>query len=191
MFCRQCGKPIGNQAFCSACGAATGLESDASPGPTIPMPTAMPPAFLAGRVRRHLHTLGILWIAFAAYSIVTWLVAYTFLRGYFGGHAWFMSMGAPWMYGMHGAPTMPGVALWWMPMVTVFVTLRGLLSIATGIALLTRQAWGRTFAIVVAILTVLKPITGTVLAIYTLWVLWGPFSSVEYAQIAAEGTEEL
>ncbi len=151
------------------------------------MPTAMPPALLAGRVRRHLHTLGILWIAFAAYSIVSWLVAYTFLRGFLGGHAWFMNMGAPWM---HGAPTMPGVALWWMPMVTVFVTLRGLLSIATGIALLTRQAWGRTFAIVVAILTVLKPITGTVLAIYTLWVLWGPFSSVEYAQIAAEGTEE-
>ena len=185
MFCRQCGKPIGQQAFCTACGAATGMGSPA-PGP-VPVPPGMPPALLAGRVRRHLHTLGILWIAFAAYSVVTWMVAYTFLRGFFGGHAWFMNMGAPWM---HSAPAMPSAALWWMPMVTVFVTLRAILSLATGIVLLTRQPWGRVFAIVVAILTIFKPITGTALAIYTLWVLWGPFSQMEYERIGAEGPEE-
>ncbi len=187
MFCRQCGKPIGNQAFCSACGAATGLASTPAPGPIpVPPPGALPPHW-SGRVQRHLHTLGILWIAFAGYSMLQWLLAYSFLHGMASGHAWFLNMGAPWM---HGAPALPSAALWWMPLVTVFVTLRGLLSLATGIALLTRQTWGRTFAIVVAILSVLKPFTGTALAIYTLWVLWGPLSGLEYAQIVAAGPEE-
>jgi hypothetical protein len=148
----------------------------------------MPPPYLAGRVRRHLHTLGILWIAYAGYSVLQWLVAYSFLHGLASGHAWFQNMGVPWM---HGMPMIPSGAFWWLPMVTVFVTLRGILSVATGVALLTRQSWGRTFAIVVAILTLIKPITGTALAIYTLWVMSGPISHLEYAQISTEGPDEI
>ena len=137
-------------------------------------------------MRRNLHTLGILWLAFAAYALGTWLIAYTFLHGMVSGHPWFLNMGAPWM---HGAPMVPAGAFWWVPLVTVLVTLRAILSVFTGIALLTRQSWGRTLAIVVACVTLFKPIVGTALAIYTLWVLLGPFSGLEYAQIVSSGPE--
>jgi hypothetical protein len=50
--------------------------------------------------------------------------------------------------------------------------------------LLTRRPWGRTLALVVGILTLLKPLLGTALGIYTLWVLAPTVSGAEYDAIA-------
>jgi hypothetical protein len=45
------------------------------------------------------------------------------------------------------------------------------LGFVAGWGLLERRQWARSLAIVVAIIAILNPILGTVLGIYTLWVL--------------------
>ncbi len=172
MFCSQCGQPIRQQAFCSACGAATGIGLTAN--------NAV--ARIFSRVSRHVQTVGVLWLAYAGYVLLHWLLAITFMRSYFAGHAWFM--GTP-----MGMSPFPFAANWgWLiPLITAILIVRSILSVIVGIALVTRQPWGRTFAIVMAVLTLIKPFTGTALAIYTLWVLWGPYAREEYSQIVAEG----
>jgi hypothetical protein len=73
----------------------------------------------------------------------------------------------------------------WIPeFITALIFGRALLAVITGIGLLRRAPWARTLAIVVAFLTLIKPLTGTVLSIYTLWVLLPAPSSREYEQIA-------
>ncbi len=58
------------------------------------------------------------------------------------------------------------------------------LALFVGYSLLTRRPWGRTFAIIVAVLTLLKPLFGTALGIFTLWVLAPSTSGLEYDAIA-------
>jgi hypothetical protein len=53
----------------------------------------------------------------------------------------------------------------------------------TGIGLLRREPWARTLAIVTAFLALIHPFTGTILGIYTLWVLLPSASGQEYEQI--------
>jgi hypothetical protein len=62
----------------------------------------------------------------------------------------------------------------------VFATL----SFLVGFSLMTRKPWGRTLAIVVAILQLIKIPFGTALGIYTLWVLAPATSGAEYDAIA-------
>jgi hypothetical protein len=63
----------------------------------------------------------------------------------------------------------------------VVVTLAGsVISIATGFALLQRRSWGRTLALVMGILALIRIPIGTGLGIYTLWVLAPAASAAEY-----------
>ncbi|MGB0125422.1 MAG: hypothetical protein WBP63_18425, partial [Silvibacterium sp.] len=73
---------------------------------------------------------------------------------------------------------------WLVPLITTILIGRTILSVVTGLALVNRAPWARILAIVAAFLTILKPITGTALAIYTLWVLLPGPSAQEYDQIA-------
>ena len=86
-----------------------------------------------------------------------------------------------WMYG----PFHPGG--WLVHWITAAVLVRAILSLLVGIALLTRQPWGRIFAIVIAVLTLLKPLLGTLLAVYTLWVLLCRNADREYARLTVPG----
>jgi hypothetical protein len=72
---------------------------------------------------------------------------------------------------------------WLMPLITAILIGRSILSFVTGFALVNRAPWARILAIVAAFLTILKPITGTALAIYTLWVLLPGPSGEEYDQM--------
>lgn len=138
--------------------------------------------FSFSRIARHVRTLGILWIVFAIYTVVTWLLVLPFLHMAFGGGSWMgnsMRGSELWIYGFH-----PGG--WLLHIITIAVIVRALLSLAVGIALLTRQPWGRVFAIIIAVLTLIKPILGTILAIYTLWVLLERDAGENYAQLAAQ-----
>ena len=76
---------------------------------------------------------------------------------------------------------------WLLEFITVMVLARAILSLAVGMALLTRQPWGRIFAIIIAVLTLIKPILGTVLAIYTLWILLGRNADQDYARMTVTG----
>jgi hypothetical protein len=131
------------------------------------------------RVARHLQTLGILWVVFAVYSALTWLMVLPFLHMAFGGGGWMRGSDA-WM----AAPFHPGG--WILHFIAIAVFVRALLSLAVGVALLTRQPWARIFAIVVAVLTLIKPFLGTILAIYTLWVLLECSAEQNYSQLSAE-----
>jgi hypothetical protein len=170
MYCSKCGQPIGSQPFCPSCGTPTGIASPA-PGMSV---------YYGGRVARHLRTLGILWVVFAVYMVLHWLLVLPFLHAFLGNRNPWMADSNPWMYGFH-----PGG--WLLHMIAVVVIVRAILSLGVGIALLTRQPWGRIYAIVIAILTLLKPFLGTILAIYTLWVLLCRNAGMEYDQIVLSG----
>jgi hypothetical protein len=167
MYCSKCGQAVGAQPICPSCGTPTGIGTPAAGIPFVP----------ASRIARHLRTLGILWIAFSIYLVLRWVLVLPFLRGWLGANPmWMHGPYSPnaWMYG----PLHPGS--WLLHVIAIMVLVRFVLSLAVGVALLTRQPWGRVFAIVIAVLTLIKPILGTVLAIYTLWVLLGHNARQDY-----------
>lgn len=173
MYCSACGQPIDPyQPYCPRCGRQV-----------TPIMTPTPPPWISTRVHRHLHTLGILWIVYAGWILMGWLIALPFLSGIFHGWSGPWGHGGMW-YGFHfpfsGMP-------WFVPLVTAILTVRAILCVITGIALLRRASWGRVLGIVTAVLTLIRPITGTILAIYTLWVLVPGASGQEYDQMVAGG----
>lgn len=187
MVCANCGGQI-QGAFCSKCGAPAAAPAPpygAQPQPGYPAPPpnayAAPPAQMmyVPRVSRHLQTLGILWLVYGAYRALAGAVAVLFLMGvatppFLGG------MGPRGMTFMPFAPVMGGLAA----VAGVFILLSSCLSFATGFALMTRKPWGRTLAIVAAVLSLIKIPVGTALGIYTLWVLAPSASGMEYDSIA-------
>ncbi len=122
--------------------------------------------------------MGILWVVFSIYLLLRWLLILPFLRGWLGASPMWMHGSNAWAYG----PFHPGG--WLLQVITIAVVVRVILSLAVGIALLTHQPWGRIFAIVIAVLTLLKPIVGTLLAIYTLWILLSRNAGQEYDRLA-------
>jgi hypothetical protein len=145
--------------------------------PQPPMPMLVP------RVQRNLQTLGILWCVFGAYRILgglagMFVLRMVTLRGFGGG-------GGGWPFNNHyhgtfGPPWLGAL----LPLIAVYTVCVAALALLVGYSLLTRRPWGRTLAIVVGILTLLKPLLGTALGIYTLWVLAPSASGDEYEAIA-------
>lgn len=172
MFCSQCGQSIGALSQCPHCGAATGVAGFA-------------PAAGNSRVARHLQSLGILWTVYAVYSALRWMLILPILHRFLGGGAWLPSFNMGYMGPMGYGAWHPGG--WIVSFLGALVLGRAVLSLAVGIVLLTRQPWGRIFAIVIAALTLIKPLLGTALAIYTLSVLLGRNAEQEYARLAAPG----
>src|SRR5579875_103267 len=161
--------------YCSACGQA--LVAGAAVCPRCGRPAGVAPVpFVYNRVHRHVQTLGWFWIAYALWSVLGALLALPFLEGM--SHGWFGNMHMHsmqiWPFGMYGTWH------WLMPVVIVTLFLRAILSAAVGIGLLQRAPWARVLAIIAAVLTLIKPITGTILAIYTLWVMAPGLSAQEW-----------
>ena len=64
MYCDGCGAPVeAGQAFCSRCGKQF-------VGPVTALQSS------TGRVQRHVHLLGILWLAFSALNAIGGVVVY-------------------------------------------------------------------------------------------------------------------
>lgn len=177
MVCQACGTPVAEGVnFCSKCGAqVTPAQPMYAAYPQPPVPMYVP------RVHRHLQTLGVLWCVFGVYRVVTGLIGIIFLRAFtthnFGDDTWMF--GGRW-HGPFNPMWMGG--LW--PVIAVVAVCAAALALVTGYSLLTRKPWGRIVAIIVAILTLFKPILGTALGIYTLWVLAPGASGLEYDAIA-------
>jgi hypothetical protein len=168
MFCSGCGQPVDpNQQFCLKCGRAV---------PQV-APVVAPTPWFYTRVHRHIQSLSILWIAYGVWTILGWLLAMSFFAGWFGGYFGHMHHGP---FGEFPFTSLP----WFAPLITVVVVGRAILCFATGIALQRRTPWARILAIVAGFLTLIKPVTGTALAIYTLWVLLPSPSAQEYDQMA-------
>jgi|HubBroStandDraft_1064217.scaffolds.fasta_scaffold221597_2 hypothetical protein len=181
MFCSGCGQPISpGQQFCLRCGrqvpAPAGMPGVPVAG-GVPYAAAPPVAYFYSRVHRHLQAMGILWIAYGAWTLFQWAIAMSFFSGIFGNYF------GHWNHGPFGEFPMMHLP-WFAPLITIIVVARTLLSVVTGIALVRRAPWGRMLALVTAFLTLIKPITGTALAIYTLWALLPAASAREYEQMA-------
>jgi hypothetical protein len=163
-------------AFCSRCGARVQPPPPMYSAPTYPAPMQFPP-----RVQQHVQTVGILWCVYGAYRAATGIFATLFLMGitshrFFG--AW--GPGAHFMFMRHAPWMMGGVA----SVVAVFTFISAALAFTVGFSLMGRKPWGRTLAIVMAILSLIKIPVGTALGIYTLWVLVPAESGAEYDAIA-------
>ena len=140
-----------------------------------PMPLYVP----IPRVPRHLQTLGVLWCVFGVYRIASGLLGMFFVRIATMGR-----FGSEWPFGRFGGPFGPHWMGAMLPLIATAVAISAGLALLVGYSLLTRRPWGRTLAIIVAILSLLKIPFGTALGIYTLWVLAPADSGAEYDSIA-------
>jgi hypothetical protein len=92
------------------------------------------------------------------------------------GHGWFDDAG----WGFPAGEILPAVL---STMGMLSLVLAGI-GFVVGFGLMERRPWARTMAIVVGIIALLNPILGTVLGIYTLWVLLPGDAEVEYGKIS-------
>ena len=123
----------------------------------------------SGRVARHTHLLGILWIAYSAISllggVILMVVSHT-------------------IFGPLGLPSMPGgPPMFIRPLlsaIAIVLLCKAAVGIAAGLGLLQRQDWGRILAIVLGVISLINIPFGTALGVYTLWVLVSPGADQEY-----------
>jgi len=167
MYCSACGQPLdASQTICQKCGRQT-----------APIASYAPALYPSNRVHRHMHTMAILWIAYSGWILLHWVIAVGFLAGAFTN--WGHINGFD---GLYGFPFFH--ATWLVPLITCILAGRAILCLVTGMSLLRRASWARTLAIVTAFLALIHPFSGTLLGIYTLWVLLPSASGQEYEQIA-------
>ncbi len=175
MVCQACGAAIAEGVhFCSRCGAqvvATPPMYQAYQQPPMPLYVPVP------RVPRHLQSLGVLWCLFGVYRIVGGLFGMFFFRV----ATMHTRFGNEWPFGQMGGPQWMNAML---PLIATAVAVLAGLALLVGYSLLTRRPWGRTLAIIVAVLSLLKIPFGTALGVYTLWVLAPADSGTEYDAIA-------
>jgi len=168
MYCSACGQLMdASQTICQRCGRQV-----------VPIALYAPGAYQRNRVHRHMQALAALWIAYSLWILLHWAIAVGVLAGAFshwGHHSRAFE-------GLYEFPFFH--ASWLVPFITVFLVGRAILCLVTGISLLRRASWARMLAIVAAFLALIHPIGGTILGIYTLWVLLPAASGQEYEQMA-------
>lgn len=156
MFCDQCGTQLQPGApRCGKCGKPVlGLVE-----------------LRRSRVREHVRLVGILWMAYSALNVIGGLILIVVAQTLFG-HAFHISNGPP-----------PEVTAWLRPLLTFvgwLILAKAAVGIIAGWGLLQRQDWARTVALVVGFVALLNVPIGTVLGVYTLWVLLPAQSDDEY-----------
>jgi hypothetical protein len=155
-----------SQTICQKCGRQS-----------APIASYAPVSYPRNRVHRHVQTVAILWIAYSLWILLHWAIAVGVLAGVF----------ANWSHIGHGFDGIYGFpffhASWLVPIISAVLVGRAILCLVTGISLLRRAHWARILAIVTAFLALIHPFTGTVLGIYTLWVLLPSASGQEYEQM--------
>ena len=166
MFCNRCGTQLqADYIVCPKCGDpvnATGVS----------VPTNVPAGVRAGRVQRHLRTLGTLWIVVGA----LWIIPSLVLMGL--SHNSNIVIGDD----MFTHAFMPPM-LFSMGSIFLIVAAGGVL---VGWGLMNHERWARTTAIVIGILAIFHPPFGTALGIYTLWVLLPADAAAEYDRLSTQ-----
>jgi zinc ribbon protein len=173
MFCDRCGTPLASGAqFCTSCGKSV------APGAIPPAASGVTPA-PQRRVRQHIHLLATLWLVNGVLRLiaVSWFMLFgrmffPGLRGWMGPIVW--PFGRGWGLGLPGGFFSLGI----------FLGFFGLLHLALAWGLFERQPWARILGLVLGILALLRIPFGTMLGIYTLWVLAPEESAHEYAHLS-------
>ena len=170
MFCSGCGLAlVPGQGCCTKCGRPAGVPVPPVPGLQFQLQS------YAERVR----TLGIVWLIYACVAVITGIIGLAF------AHAMFSGQFAPWMNGPWARGPMPPM---WLGAVALrfgwfFLLVRVILAALAGFGLMERSQWGRTVAIVAAIVNMLKFPFGTAMGIWTLVTLLGYRNSTLYEQL--------
>ena len=160
MFCDGCGTAVqAGQAFCSKCGKQI----------IGPIAAAQP---IPGRVQSHAHLLGIFWFALSAFNAIAGLFVLILGTTLF-----------PHLREMNKVP--PDVPVGFL---TALFSTTGILILAmcacgflAGWGLLNRAPWARMVALVLSFIALFIEIPlGTVLGVYTMWVLLPSQSQQEY-----------
>jgi hypothetical protein len=163
MFCDGCGTAVQpGQGFCSRCGKQV-------VGPVMSM--QMRP----GRVRGHVHLLGILWLAISAFNTIGGVVLYILANTLL---AHLHDMGAP-----PEAPT--GFLRPLLSVVAIFILAKAACGFIAGWGLLQREPWARIIALVLGFISLFNIPFGTAVGIYSLWVLLPAQSQQEYDALVA------
>jgi hypothetical protein len=164
MFCEACGTQLQPaQHFCSTCGK-----------PISSAPAAMAGVTPGGRVRQHIHVLGIFWLVLSSLHLLGGLFLFA------AANAFLLALER----GAHAAPLFvrPVIAI-----IALLISGKGLLGVVASLGLLKRARWARALVLFIAFLSIFELPFGTALAIYTLWVLLSPNADQEYRTLAAGG----
>ena len=162
MFCDGCGTGVQpGQAFCSKCGKQI-------VGPVTAMQQP------AGRVKGHIHLLGILWLAISAFNTISAVILYVLANTLF---AHLHEMGA------QEAPT--GFLRPLLSVLSIFVLAKAACGFIAGWGLMQREPWARVVALVLGFISLFNVPFGTAVGVYTLWVLLPAQSQEEYDALAA------
>jgi hypothetical protein len=116
---------------------------------------------------------------YGAYRALTGIAAALFLFGISSGRL-MDRLGARGFFPFFPQSWMAGIGTY----VAVLLLISAALSFFVGFSLMNRKPWGRTLAMIVGILALIRIPVGTALGIYTLWVLGPAQSRVEYDAIA-------
>lgn len=158
MYCNQCGTPLqADYNVCPKCGLRLAGRSGAVGG--------------QGRLGRHLHTLGILWIVAGALFLIPAVVLFvlgTAVHIAIPGTEEMMRVMGPLLFTVLGAGFL----------------IVGAGGICVGWGLMQHQPWARMAGLVLGILALFHPPFGTALGIYSLWVLASREAAAEYSRIA-------
>ncbi len=185
MVCAACGcdQAPGAQ-YCQRCGQPILMASDAA-APKQQQQAWMPlggaPAYgmtlmdaeKRRRVRQNAQPLGITWIIYGVYRMITGLV------GAFVVHH--LAYGGVFSDAPEFLPHLMGSLV---PVIATLSVVMGLAAVLVGYGLLSRQAWARVLAIIFGILALIKIPFGTALGIYTLWVLTPSASGMEWQEMS-------
>ena len=164
MFCIYCGAqmPV-DQRICSAC------RNPVSRGSQSP--------YAMGRVAGNIRMLAMFWIALSAIHLLRGggrLLGARLVR--MVSYDWYGEVPWGWPIGnfLHSV-------LWFVGGLSILMAIAGFIA---GFGLLERRPWARTFAIILAVISLLNPLLGTLLGAYTLWVLLPDHAEDEYRRIA-------
>ncbi len=162
MYCNQCGTPLQpDYRVCPKCGTPIAGAATAVP--------YAPPA--CSRMARHLRTLGILWIVAGCLWFVPSLGIFGVVTGFHPGMASHMFFGWPF-----ASPFLFSIGS--------LLLLVAASAICVGWGLMTHEPWARLVAIIVGIVIIVHPPFGTLLGIYTLWVLLSNGAAAEYESMS-------
>lgn len=163
MFCDGCGAAVQpGQAFCSRCGKQiVGPVSGAY--------------LMPGRVKQHLHLLGILWLAMSALNAVGGLIL--LLVG---------NTLIPHLHEMGAPQEMPtGFISSLLGVLGIIVLAKAACGFLAGWGLTQRESWARVLALVLAFISLFNIPFGTAIGVYTMWVLLPGQSQHEYDELVA------
>ena len=183
--------------FCPGCGAVVAAAGGGEPagqaaghGPgqgvyrgSPSAPWSYPSAVAAsGRVTRNLRTLASLWMVYAGLRIFGGVVGLLVVTAIGGGHYGPLV----WMVGSP-VPNYLHSEMWLrfaVPAIIVSALMASGLALVTGLGLLRVRGWGRTLALIAAVLALFKFPLGTALGVYTLWILAPSRAGAEYDGLA-------